>query len=287
MTHDDIQAELAAFALGALDPLEREEIAAHLASGCAACARELAEWREVVGSIALAGSDADAPNLKAALWRRMQREGRRPRVVPKSRWRPSTMAATAMTAIAATVLLVLGVVRDAGLRREIEQLRRDTSRARTDLAVTHDRLRALSDQLAAKEHDVAALRAALAAAEESLKVLRAPDLQLVRLTQPPQAPPAVAHALINADTGRALFYAFDLPPVPADKAYELWWITERQGPVRAGVFVPDATGLGRVDASIPTDAGPIQAAAVTIEPAGGVAKPTGPMVLLGKLAAPS
>jgi len=287
MTHDEIQAELAAFALGALDPLEREEIVAHLASGCAACARELAEWREVVGSIALAGSDADAPNLKAALWRRMQREGRRPGVIPMSRWRPSTMLAAGATAIAAAVLLVLGVVRDAGLRQKIEQFRQDASRARTDLAVTHERLRVLTEQLATKEHDVAGLRAALAAAEESLKVLRAPDLQLVRLTPPPEGPPAEAHALINADTGRALFYAFDLPPVTEDKAYELWWITESQGPVRAGVFVPDAAGFGRVDASIPTDAGSIQAAAVTIEPAGGVTKPTGPMVLLGKLAAPS
>jgi hypothetical protein len=33
---------------------------------------------------------------------------------------------------------------------------------------------------------------------------------------------------------------------------------------------------------VPADAGAIKAAAVTIEPAAGVPKPTGPMVLLGK-----
>ena len=69
--------------------------------------------------------------------------------------------------------------------------------------------------------------------------------------------------------------------MPSDKTYELWWITEKDGPVQAGLFKPDERGLGRIEATIPTDAGAIQAAAVTVEAAGGVPKPQGPMVLLG------
>jgi hypothetical protein len=45
------------------------------------------------------------------------------------------------------------------------------------------------------------------------------------------------------------------------------------------MFAPDQQGFGRLEMPLPTDVGIIQAAAVTIEPAAGVSKPTGPMVL--------
>ncbi len=50
------------------------------------------------------------------------------------------------------------------------------------------------------------------------------------------------------------------------------------------MFRPDQRGLGRVEAALPTDAGAIQAAAVTVEPAGGMPKPTGAILLLGQVA---
>jgi hypothetical protein len=139
----------------------------------------------------------------------------------------------------------------------------------------------VSATLAERENDVASLRTALSTAQESLSILQVRGLSLVALKETKDAPPAEGHVLVSPPTGRALFYAFDLPPVPPDKTYELWWITEKQGPVQAGLFHPDARGLGRVDATVPADAGAIQAAAVTIETAGGVAKPQGPMVLIG------
>jgi hypothetical protein len=127
----------------------------------------------------------------------------------------------------------------------------------------------------ARESDVAALRAALSDAAQSLALLRQPGLQLIALKETPDAPPAAGHVLVSAASGRALRYAFDPQAVPRDKTYELWWITGRAGPVRAGIFQPDERGVGRIEAEIPPDAGPIQAAAVTVEPAGGMSKPSG------------
>jgi anti-sigma-K factor RskA len=137
--------------------------------------------------------------------------------------------------------------------------------------------------LAKRETDIDSLRAALGAARETLAVVRARGLRMVTLEQTPDAPPANAHLLFSETERKAIFYAFDLPPVEAGKTYELWWITEKEGPLQAGLFVPDQRGLGQVEAVLPVDAGAVQAAAVTIEPAGGLPKPTGPMVLLGKL----
>jgi anti-sigma-K factor RskA len=282
MTHDEIQADLSAFALGALDPDEQREVEQHLAGGCVACQRELAAWREVVGIMPLATAEADAPNLKLALLQQLQPSARAAQVLPRPR-RPSRLIAALPLAVAALALLVFGVVRDTLMRGEVERQQQLVAGLRSKLDEADGSLQRLTTQLAAKEKDVASLRAALAAAEESLTIVRTPGLQLVYLKEAPKAPPAEAHVLISRDTHRALFYAFDLPPPPADKVYELWWITEKEGPVNAGLFAPNPQGVGRVDTTVPPDAGAIQAAAVTVEPAGGVPKPTGPMVLLGNV----
>jgi anti-sigma-K factor RskA len=281
MMHEEIQADLSLFALDALDPAERREIEAHLASGCAACEHELAGWREVVGTMALAGQDAQPRDLKSTLLQRLQSPSRRTNVIAFPRWAATPLAA------AAAILIVLGVVHEVGTRSTLDRQQRGLTSLREQLGTAQDGLQHLREQLAAKEKDAAALRAALTVAEQSLAILQAPGLQMAHLKEAPKAPPAEAHVLISTDTGRALFYAFDLPQPPEGSAYELWWITEKEGPVNAGVFQPDAKGIGRVDAQVPTAAGAIQAAAVTIEPAGGVPKPTGPMVLLGDLPSPS
>lgn len=281
MTHEEIQADLSLFALDALEPAERVAIEAHLASGCAACERELASWREVVGTMALAGQDTPPPDLKPALLQRLQSPSRRGKVVSFPRWTLIPLAA------AAAVLLVLAVVRDMGMRNHFDRQQQLVANLRDQLATAQDHLQRFREQLAAKEKDATALRAALGTAEQSLAVLQAPGLLMVHLKETPKGQPAEAHALISTDTGRALFYAFDLPQPPDGMAYELWWITEKEGPVNAGVFQPDSKGLGRVEARVPGDAGTIQAATVTIEPAAGVPKPTGPMVLLGTLPTPS
>ena len=286
MTHEDIQADLSLFTLDALDPDERQAIEEHLATGCAACQRELATWREVVGALALAGQEAAPPDLKPALMQRLRPDTRAPsggkvvllrRQPPRAPWLRTALPAAA----AATLLLAAGIVHDARMRRQLTEQRQLVTDLRAELDSAHGDLQRLGRELAAKEQDVAALRSALTAAHESLAVVAAPGLRLVHLKETPQAQPAEAHVLISAETQRGLFYAFDLPPIPEDRAYELWWITEKEGPVNAGVFHPDAHGLGRLETTLPAGAGAIQAAAVTIEPAAGLPKPTGPMVLLG------
>ena len=185
-----------------------------------------------------------------------------------------------LAAAAALLLAILGY-REIGFRAErtragetIAALQRALTAREGDLSTAHA-------ALAERERDAASLRAALAAAQESLAVVQQRGLTMVSLKETKDAAPAEAHILLSPPSGRALFYAFGLPKVPDDKVYELWWITEKAGPVRAAIFHPDAQGLGRVEATLPTDAGAIQAAAVTVEAAGGVPKPQGPMVLLG------
>jgi anti-sigma-K factor RskA len=84
----------------------------------------------------------------------------------------------------------------------------------------------------------------------------------------------------NADQG-ALIYAGTLPLLAADKSYELWIIPQTGSPIAAGVFSVDPNGDGKVVLpKIPTGISP-KAFAVTIEPSGGGAAPTGPMAQVG------
>lgn len=283
MTHEDIQADLPLYALGSLDAEERQEIERHLAAGCDSCDRELEGWREIVALVPLEEAEAVPSDLKARLLARVHDEAAgatasRPAADKVARRHIGWAIPFAAAALA---LLAFAAYRELGWRAErarqahvVASLQHEIEAARGDLAK-------VSATLAERENDVASLRTALSNAQESLSILQVRGLSLVALKETKDAPPAEGHVLVSPPTGRALFYAFDLPPVPPDKTYELWWITEKQGPVQAGIFHPDARGLGRVDATVPADAGAIQAAAVTIESAGGVAKPQGPMVLIG------
>jgi anti-sigma-K factor RskA len=60
------------------------------------------------------------------------------------------------------------------------------------------------------------------------------------------------------------------------------WLVPKVGvPISAGVFAPGAHGTRQLwTAEVPLNT-ELKAFAVTIEPAGGVAQPTGPKVLVG------
>jgi anti-sigma-K factor RskA len=277
-THEDLQDDLPLYAVGSLDAEERGAIEAHLAAGCAACDRELQAWREVVGLVSLDTAATAPPEVKAKLLARVRAEAAASARSTVARRR---IGWTAPFAIAALALLALATVREVEWRAEAARQAQVLAAMQHELDAAHGDLASASAALAAREHDVASLRAALAGAQESLSVLQARGLSLVALKETKDAPPAEGHILLSPPTGRALFYAFDLPAVTADKTYELWWITEKDGPVQAGLFHPDEHGLGRVEATLPSGAGAIQAAAVTVEVAGGVPKPQGPMVLIG------
>jgi anti-sigma-K factor RskA len=71
--------------------------------------------------------------------------------------------------------------------------------------------------------------------------------------------------------------------VPADRDYQLW-VIRNQTPVSAGVFsIRNDEGelFFRIDNLAETDKTIINAFAITLEPAGGVPQPTGPMYLIG------
>ncbi|MEW6298337.1 MAG: anti-sigma factor [Thermodesulfobacteriota bacterium] len=172
----------------------------------------------------------------------------------------------------------------AGLQAEVQRQRDAVAgkeREIEDLRAALARQRALVE---ASTREAARLREALTRQRGVIEVLTAPGLQVGYLRQAKRGIEAQGHVLWNERRKAWLFYTFGLPPPPPGKEYQVWFMTEREGPVSAGLFVPDQTGTGSLLTTPPSKLfGRITAAAVTLEPAGGLPKPSGEMYLRGSL----
>jgi anti-sigma-K factor RskA len=142
----------------------------------------------------------------------------------------------------------------------MERLAREASEARERLRQEQDALRAELQRYAAV-----------------IELLRDPGTRVVALRGAGPASEAGARLVWHETRGGHLFVT-NLPPAPEGKAYELWTITGGT-PRPAGVFQTDASGKGTHAVEAAAAGRPVDVFAVTVEPAAGVASPTGPIVL--------
>ncbi|MGH7965390.1 MAG: anti-sigma factor, partial [Candidatus Binatia bacterium] len=132
--------------------------------------------------------------------------------------------------------------------------------------------------------EIALLRAALARQRGVIEVLSTPELRIGALSQVKPGTVARGHMVWNEHGKAWLISTFGLPAPPAGKAYQAWFLTEKGGPVSAGLFTADQAGTGLVVAASPAQRfGKVSAVAVTLEPAEGLTKPSGEIYLRGSL----
>jgi len=256
MSHEEFDTQVAAYVLGALDGEDLAAFEAHLARGCAACERALRESGEALAALAAGLPPASPPpHVREALLGRLRATAPVPGRALRRTWlRWSAVAAAAMVVGG----FLAGSYVAARYEARLGQIARETS--------------ALRDQLRKQE---AALRERVALEERMLALLRDPATRVVALRGAGPGREAHGRVVWHATAGGYLVVA-NLPPAPEGKAYELWTIAGGK-PSPAGVFQVGASG----EASHPVapTGGPVDVFAVTIEPAGGVPAPTGPIVL--------
>ena len=133
------------------------------------------------------------------------------------------------------------------------------------------------------ERVVATLQGELGELDATLRQLSAPQVRLVRLAGLPPSPGAKANLLWNPAAQVGVLLTSGLPQIPPDRVYELWAFAGNE-PVPAGIFEVDEAGHAFLRLPpLPPRAKRYDKFAVTVEPAGGVPKPTGPMHLLGSM----
>jgi anti-sigma-K factor RskA len=258
MSHnDEFETLVAVYAVGALDGEDLARLEAHLAEGCPDCARILRESEEALARIAVTGPRESPPaHVKDELLARLQTTAPRPRPVAR-RWLPWAAGVAAA--------MLIGAALSAGFV---------AARYETKLGVMAREMAAMRERVTRQEQ---ALREQLRVYASVVDLLRDPNTKVVTLRGTGPSPQALGRVVWNEATGGHVFIA-NLPPPPEGKAYELWTITAGT-PRPAGVFATDASGKG--SHPVPP-AGKVDVFAVTLEPAGGVPAPTGPIVLASK-----
>ena len=167
------------------------------------------------------------------------------------------------------------------LKEHIASHSGDVGTVKAALAGREAELEALRTQLSQRERETATLRTALAQRDEMLTFLRSPSVKVISLAGLEKAKTAGAFLLFDPDSKKAFFYAFNMPPLPSGKTYQLWAIVDK--PVSAGTFLTDAGQKGRLVVRSVPELKRISKFAVSLEPAGGNPQPTGDLYLMGQL----
>jgi hypothetical protein len=289
MRHEDYKELLELEAAGAVDPSELRALDAHLVA-CAECRAELDALREAAASLAYTVAPvrppaelrarvlgqvgemktAFAPAAEATPARTSSVAGEARRLLRGlSLWQIlGARPALGFGAAALVVLLAALGALSFMLWGRTQQLSAEVAR--------------LASRLGESEEQTAAARGQLARMQEVNEVMSAPGSRLMSLAGTKTAPQAHAHVAYDRSTGRVVLFASELPPAPAGKAYQLWFIAEgRPAPMPGGVFKTDARGRGQLSDRLPADAPGLDNFAVTLEDERGVQTPAGAMYLLG------
>ncbi|MEP6921411.1 MAG: anti-sigma factor [bacterium] len=270
MVHEDYKEMLVAQALTALDSAEARTLAVHL-QDCHECRSQLGGWEATAATLSfettalepsaklrekiLTAVRSDAANTMRSSATATRRQT--PNVIPieSSRRRWST-AQTSLAIAASLALITLGAA--------LFVIWRQNTEAKRELAQVSVQMRDAQQQLA-RQH-------------EAMEIVATPGARMSELAGTKEMPGA--HAMIAYDkTGRAFLMAKGLPPAPAGKAYQLWFIKEGK-PMPGRVFATDASGQGTLNDQIPAEALNASAVfAITMEPENGVPAPTGKVYL--------
>jgi anti-sigma-K factor RskA len=262
--HEQFAEDLALYALGALPGEERPSLEQHLAT-CPACRLELEQLRGDGALLALSTTgpkpprrarqrllDAVAKETAPTLAQKARGAGAPGYVEPRRSW----WGVLGWAAAFAVLVFALS------LWRENTTLKETLASANSQAARTALELQDLR-KVAAPIID--------------------PEAQHVPLVWTAlKAPPSPqGKALYLRNRGSLVFLASNMPPLPSEKAYELWLIPTQGAPIPAGVFKPDVRGSATV-VNPPLPAGTqAKAFAITVENEAGASTPTMPIVMMG------
>lgn len=252
---DDLQERASLYAAGAMTDSERIEYARHLEEDqCAVCRSEV---NELQSAISLLAYTVPSSNPSQTVRVRLLEQARNARPGPEPRqsglrWFQWSTAAVALSSIVVALTLM----------RSNTELRRMTSEL-------NSRIVQLEVQLANERNRMA--------------MLTSTGVRVVDLVGQGTNMQASGRLFWDQQQKRWYVYIRDLPPVPADRSYQLWFVPKSGAPVSAEVFNTASNGSAQIEIPIPPGIGDLGAAAVTTEPAGGLPKPSGPFSLLGAL----
>ena len=261
--HEQFAEDLALYALGTLSGDECSTLEKHL-EACASCRRELEVIRGDLAMVALSTSGPKPPaRSRERLMSALAKEPRLPAApravevsLPGAPRRFVWWGALGWAAALGMLLVAIALMRqNLSLERDLSSLKSRFGDQESKLQQANDIVAALVD----------------------------PESQKVELVAAGNKPEPRGKAIYQRRNRSLIFFASNLPPLPAEKIYELWLFPANGGaPIAAGLFKPDAHGSATV-VNPPLPEG-VQAKnfAVTLEPESGSHEaPRGTAVIVG------
>ena len=291
---------LVPYLLGAIDERERRLMDSHLDT-CPACSLALQGDGEAITRLASALPQLEVPpRIKERLLDRIERESRKLMVASRflaiarglavslrGAFAPHMGKALASTLIVGVVFAVVwfNARLDSITQENVELTGQIDAAAEREAEVMQamEELKGRPDAVAQRETEVAqVVKTQRDVTHEALRMSFSPDTSVNVLKSDGPWPSARGMIIVSEAGTRALLLVVDLPPLPADRVYQVWLI--KQGRMySAGWFTVDSTGYGQTVIIPVAPLGVFEAAGITIEPAGGSNDPTGMSVLRGDL----
>ena len=286
MKHDKIneqeQEKAALYALGALSQHEARAFENHLGEGCSMCEAELIEFEKVVGELGYASQSAMPPAyLRDLLTSRIEREPQTDApIIPFPEYHETvtqkfylarrSFARDYLPWAVAASFAVFALVSFFAW----QQAAQGTSSLQQELALANVESEQLRAAVRLENEKATQLT-------EIKSVLTSPGARVVTLTGQKLAPESDVRIYWNVQKNRWVIEA-DLPPAPAGKVYQLWFVTSDEK-ISAGLIKSDHKGHGFAVVSGPSNATRLAAAAISLEPEGGSEQPTSDIYAIGKV----
>ncbi len=244
--NNDVHTLTGAYVLDALSEMERRAFEDHM-SGCAACSQEVAELRETTARLGL----ATAMNPPPQLWNRVRTATTQVRQLPPASAdrvviQPRKWATRVSVFAAAASLLVAAGIGVAWVTTNSQ----------------------LQDKVTASQAELDKLQA----------VLSAPDARIGTTAVGSGGNATVA---ISMDRNQMVVLVRGLPPLPANKVYQAWFVSGK-GVASAGLLGVSDGSMTSNDVSAAQGA---EGLAFTLEPSTGSKEPTLPILATAKFSA--
>ena len=247
MVHNDYKEMIPVHALSALDAPDERALTEHLAE-CDECRRELADWEATAASLALSAKPMEpSPQVREKLLTQIRSEKSGSEsgsnVIPFDRPKRNFWNSLGSLGSIAAVILFAALI--------------------VSVIVLWQQNRALRER------------------NQFFELLTAEGSRMAELYGTAEA--ANATAMLAYDrSGNAMLITHGLPRAPEGKEYQLWFIVGNN-PIPGKTFAPDNNGQILMKDQVPEAARKSAVFAVTLEPTGGVQKPTGAIYLRSEL----
>lgn len=271
----DCQARHDQILLYALDDLsgpDRDELRAHLQTGCPYCQGQLAEAGAILELLPWSLPRAAVP--ATARRRLLERIGSpMPAQIPLSAKATSSAAlfsparrsfhwlaaGLAGGAVAAGITVLIYAILLSQTKKSLDISRKIANNRETELMQLRQQVRMAQERLSRARHS---------------------GVQTMSLSGQGAQPLARADLIWEPSHKMLIFHAEDLKTLQPGRAYELWLVNSGNKAIPAGMFTADALGHGSLVEELKMDPGKVMASAVSEEPAQGVMNPTTGNILL-------